>query len=130
MRREAGELCIHEHTDVSLFTLLAVEPGPDGRGLQGLECIDGSGQWRRAAPGSGEVLLLAGELLEEMTAGRVKATRHRVVLPASDSTVRLSAVYFVTPTADFDVGGGVSYTKWRRRRVKRAIKTAAKPLEQ
>lgn len=64
---------------------------------------DGHGHWLPVPAVPGAFLLQAGDLLERWTAGRVRATRHRVVNPppgAGPSGRRLSLVYFHHPRLD------------------------------
>lgn len=84
-------LRLTEHPDVSLLTLFpfGVEAG--------FEYQDVEGAWR-AVPPSNRVVGFAGELLEWLTAGRIKALNHRVA-PACGENVgeRFSFSLFSLP---------------------------------
>ena len=66
-----GGLRLTEHPDVSLLTLF-----PFGVAA-GFEYQDAGGSWRALAPAN-RVVAFAGELLEWLTAGRIRALNHRV----------------------------------------------------
>jgi len=70
-----------DHRDVALFTLLPKCMGPTG-----LEVYDWEGGWTNAEEQSGEdeCIVLAGELLHRLTAGKICPTSHRVIIQLSD----------------------------------------------
>eukprot|EP00041_Stephanoeca_diplocostata_P012847 m.216153 g.216153 ORF g.216153 m.216153 type:complete len:487 (+) comp19114_c0_seq10:209-1669(+) len=82
----------------------------------------------------GQVILIVGDLFDDWTGGQVPATVHRVGLLSSHDASRLSLVYFASPAPDARVGypghgadagqpgRSVSYDKWRKSRIKRAMK--------
>lgn len=76
------------HTDIDLLTLLP--PATE----RGLFVQTESGDWCETALASGEVLILAGDMVEFATRGRVRAAAHRV-----DPGVkhRLSVSFFANP---------------------------------
>eukprot|EP00041_Stephanoeca_diplocostata_P012848 m.216137 g.216137 ORF g.216137 m.216137 type:complete len:410 (+) comp19114_c0_seq8:209-1438(+) len=132
--------CIHEHTDVSLFTLIAIEPSDDDTDTckPGLEVrMPRNGSWTKSCDiplRRGQVILIVGDLFDDWTGGQVPATVHRVGLLSSHDASRLSLVYFASPAPDARVGypghgadagqpgRSVSYDKWRKSRIKRAMK--------
>ena len=90
-RREQGAASIHEHTDVSLFTLVLVQPAIDCQGgaRRGLEvCRPSDGVWAAVSPPANSLVLLVGDLLEFWSRGAVKASLHRVALPLSSEESR------------------------------------------
>ena len=109
---------------VSLFTLLAVSTGADGLvAKKGLQCKSPDGAWHDCVPPPGSLVLLVGDLLEESTGGLLQATRHRVSAPEKPNDTRQSIVFFATPRPDMVLGHiGTTYDKWRKKRVKRAMK--------
>ena len=126
-RREQGAASsIHEHTDVSLFTLVLVQPAIDCQGgaRRGLEvCRPSDGVWAAVSPPANSLVLLVGDLLEFWSRGAVKASLHRVALPLSSEESRVSFVFFVSPAPDTPVGdGALTYDKWRKQRIRRAIR--------
>jgi isopenicillin N synthase-like dioxygenase len=70
-----------DHRDVALFTLLPKCLGPSG-----LEIYDWEGGWTNAEAqiDDNECIVLAGELLHRLTAGKICPTSHRVIIQLSD----------------------------------------------
>ncbi|MEO1363090.1 MAG: 2OG-Fe(II) oxygenase family protein, partial [Pseudomonadota bacterium] len=85
---------IATHTDYGCLTLLATDGSP------GLEVRRRGGGWIPVSAPPGEFIINFGEMLEFWTAGRVKATPHRVVGGMAE---RLSVPLFFNPTYDTDV---------------------------
>eukprot|EP00039_Didymoeca_costata_P032883 m.39726 g.39726 ORF g.39726 m.39726 type:complete len:339 (+) comp9585_c0_seq1:165-1181(+) len=113
-------VCIHEHTDVSLFTLIGINKSELAQGLQCKR--PDTGEWESILPSGDRLVLIAGDLLEDWTNGKIKATRHFVPLPTTHHVSRLSAVFFVTPPVTFLVcDGSMTFEKWRKKRVKKAM---------
>ena len=57
-----------------------------------------SGEWTRAEPIPGTILVNIGDILQVMTSGRLRATNHRVPLPAAaPAPARQSMALFVQP---------------------------------
>ena len=92
---EAGEkdFGIAAHTDYGCLTLLATDGAP------GLEVQTREG-WVPVAVEPGVFVINFGEMLEMWTAGRVKATPHRVIGGAAE---RISIPLFFNPSWDADV---------------------------
>ncbi|KAF4122029.1 Isopenicillin N synthase [Geosmithia morbida] len=65
------DMSIGSHTDFQLFTML----WQDGEG--GLEVLSRQGQWLRAAPVEGTLVVNIGDYLERVTNGRYVSTVHR-----------------------------------------------------
>ena len=66
-----------DHRDVALFTII-----PKCRGPSGLEVYDWEGGWTNVEEQieDGECIVLAGELLHRLTAGKICPTSHRVII--------------------------------------------------
>jgi isopenicillin N synthase-like dioxygenase len=79
------------HIDSGFVTLLAQDGTP---GLQG-EARDGN--WHDVPCDDGAIAVNFGGLLERWTAGRIRATRHRVLSPGRDRT---SIPFFYEPKVD------------------------------
>lgn len=122
--------CIHRHTDVSLFTLIIVEPDECGKGKTGLLVEDRTNSGgndndsvlKPLAPNQGEAILLVGDLLNYWTDGQLKSTVHAVCTPEKS---RISYVYFVSPAPEAVVRD-TTYEKWRKKRIKQAMRALKK----
>lgn len=76
-----------EHTDITLLTIIPYETAP------GLEILAPEGITALDAP-AGRALILAGDMLELLSGGRIRSTRHRVRESAGG---RQSFVFFANP---------------------------------
>lgn len=77
-----------EHTDIDLFTILPRATN------DGLEVQDKNGDWIRVKVPEDAFIINAGDMLENITNGYFRSSRHRVV--ASDSTEeRYSMALFI-----------------------------------
>ncbi len=85
---------IGAHTDYGCLTLLATD------GTSGLEVRMPDGAWEKVQAEPGVFVINFGEMLEFWTAGRVKATEHRVI---GGSHERISVPMFFNPTYDTNV---------------------------
>jgi len=83
-----------EHADSGFVTLLAQD------GVEGLQAMNLAGEWIDVPPADGTLAVNFGQLLERWTAGRVKATRHRVV---SRGRERFSIPFFYEPRIDAEI---------------------------
>jgi isopenicillin N synthase-like dioxygenase len=93
---------VNPHTDHVGITILQVDDAPGG-----LEVAYDRVGWQAATVPPGALVVQAGGLLERPTAGRLRATPHRVVNPpldAGEDGRRLSLVYFHHPHLDAVVG--------------------------
>lgn len=85
---------IAAHTDYGCLTLLASD------GEAGLEVQTSDGNWMPVVAPQGEFVVNFGEMLEMWTAGRVKATLHRVIGTQKE---RISVPMFFNPNHDTNV---------------------------
>ncbi|WP_299693417.1 2-oxoglutarate and iron-dependent oxygenase domain-containing protein [uncultured Tateyamaria sp.] len=90
----AKDFGIATHTDYGCLTLLATDGSP------GLEVRKRGGGWLPVSAPPGEFIINFGEMLEFWTAGKVKATPHRVVGGLAE---RISVPLFFNPTYDTNV---------------------------
>ena len=93
-----GQERVNPHTDHGGITILQCDDAPGG-----LEVAYDRVGWQRTTIPTGALVVQAGDLLERLTAGRVRATPHRVVNPpldAGEDGRRLSLVYFHHPDLD------------------------------
>jgi isopenicillin N synthase-like dioxygenase len=79
------------HVDSGLVTLLAQD------GVAGLQAMASDGSWLDVPPRDHALVVNFGRLLERWTAGRIKATRHRVI---GLGTERYSIPFFYEPRVD------------------------------
>jgi isopenicillin N synthase-like dioxygenase len=85
---------IAAHTDYGCLTLLATD------GVPGLEAQTRDGDWVPVQAAPGAFIINFGEMLEIWTAGRVRATPHRVI---GTSQERISVPMFFNPNHDTNV---------------------------
>ena len=90
----ARDFGIATHTDYGCLTLLATDGSP------GLEVRLRGGGWIPVSAPPGEFIINFGEMLELWTAGRIKATPHRVV---GGTQERISVPLFFNPSYDTNV---------------------------
>ena len=79
------------HEDTGFLTLLAQD------GVAGLQAQHRSLEWLDVPPAEGLLAVNFGKVLERLSAGRIKATRHRVIGYGSE---RKSIPFFYEPRAD------------------------------
>ncbi|MEM6531346.1 MAG: 2-oxoglutarate and iron-dependent oxygenase domain-containing protein [Myxococcota bacterium] len=114
--RDPSSVRAAAHEDINLITLLC-EATDDG-----LELLQRDGTWRpiRAVPG--QIIVDAGDMLQNITNGVLKSTTHRVVNPDNDRSRRFSMPFFVHPRGEADLtplpscvarsGGEMNYPSW------------------
>lgn len=90
---EAGAVRAAAHEDINLITLLPISDQP------GLQVRDNDGQWIDVASIRGELVVNAGDMLQEATFGYFPSTTHRVVNPGGEiaNESRISIPFFLTP---------------------------------
>lgn len=87
------------HEDINLITLLC------GATADGLELLQRDGTWLPVVAGHDEIIVDAGDMLQNVTNGLFKSTTHRVVRPADEKAnePRFSMPCFVHPRGDVDL---------------------------
>ncbi|WP_282118549.1 isopenicillin N synthase family dioxygenase [Ruegeria atlantica] len=85
---------IGAHTDYGCLTLLATD------GVSGLEVRMPDNSWQPVSAEPGTFIINFGEMLEFWTAGKVKATEHRVI---GGTQERISVPLFFNPSYDTNV---------------------------
>jgi len=91
----AKDFGIATHTDYGCLTLLATDGSP------GLEVRKRGGGWMPVSAEPGVFVINFGEMMEVWTAGRVRATPHRVIGGVNE---RISVPLFFNPSHDTNVG--------------------------
>lgn len=92
-REEADAVRSAAHEDINVMTILPVAEQP------GLQVKDKDGQWVDVASVRGELVINAGDMLQELTEGYYPSTTHRVINPGNDiaNVSRISIPFFLTP---------------------------------
>lgn len=129
---EAGVLGCGAHSDWGMLTFLATDGSPglqvlrrgrrraggdDGEGGGGNgDGNDGDGDgpssssyWQDVPPRPGAFVVNVGDMLERWTAGRLRSTVHRVVVPAREAEAgrrRQSIAFFLDPSFSALIGNG------------------------
>lgn len=85
------------HEDINLITLLCTATH------SGLELLSGDGRWLPVEARSGQIIVDAGDMLQQLTNGLFQSTTHRVVNPLNPLESRLSMPFFVHPRAEVDL---------------------------
>ena len=82
------------HEDINLITLLCEATAG------GLELLERNGSWRPIHALKGQIVVDAGDMLQNITNGFYKSTTHRVVNPDNSRDRRFSMPLFVHPRSD------------------------------
>ncbi|MBT6431954.1 MAG: isopenicillin N synthase family oxygenase [Deltaproteobacteria bacterium] len=82
------------HEDINLITLLC--EATNG----GLELLQRDGTWRAIHSLKGQIVVDAGDMIQNLTNGVLKSTTHRVVNPNNARERRFSMPFFVHPRAE------------------------------
>jgi len=86
------------HYDLNCVTLLPPATGP------GLQLRDKKGVWKSVNVQKGYLIVNTGEQLEKKTAGKIKATLHRVVKPDGEIAARrLANIFFASWSSEFSL---------------------------
>lgn len=85
------------HEDINLITLLCEATAG------GLELLERNGTWRPIHALKGQIVVDAGDMLQNITNGFYKSTTHRVVNPDNSRERRFSMPLFVHPRSDTDL---------------------------
>jgi len=79
---QEGAIRAAAHEDINTITLLL------GAEESGLELLTRGGEWLPIAPPPGALAVNIGDMLQRLTAGRLRSTTHRVVNPAGEAAGR------------------------------------------
>lgn len=92
----AGAVRAAAHEDINMLTVLPVSRQP------GLQIRERSGQWSDVPGAPGDVVINAGDMLQEATGRALPSTTHRVVNPRdpADNVSRIAMPYFLAPDLD------------------------------
>ena len=118
-----GAVRAAQHEDINLLTVLPVSTQP------GLELLTRDGQWMPVDPPPGVMVCDTGDMMAELTGGRLGATTHRVVNPTVGAhRSRYSMPFFCHPRPDVRLSapgqaGGRKAGEWLDERL-RAIGVA------
>lgn len=82
------------HEDINLITLLCEATAG------GLELLTRDGRWLPIQALPGQIIVDAGDMLQNLTNGLLKSTTHRVVNPGSSRERRFSMPFFVHPRSE------------------------------
>lgn len=82
------------HEDINLITLLCEATAG------GLELLERNGTWRPIHALKGQIVVDAGDMLQNLTNGYFKSTTHRVVNPDNSRERRFSMPFFVHPRSE------------------------------
>lgn len=93
----AGSVRAAAHEDINLITLLCSATA------SGLELLERDGSWRAIDTGGSQIIVDAGDMLQNVTNGVFKSTTHRVVNPADSNQERFSIPCFIHPRGDVDL---------------------------
>ena len=87
------------HEDINTITLLL------GAEEAGLELLDKGGHWRPVSPPPGALAVNIGDMLQRLTAHRLRSTTHRVVNPTGEAArrARYSMPFFLHFRSDFAI---------------------------
>ncbi|MCV0382653.1 MAG: isopenicillin N synthase family oxygenase [Erythrobacter sp.] len=77
-----GAIRAAAHGDINTITLLL------GAEEAGLELLTTDGEWKAVAPPKGALVINIGDMLERLTNGRLRSTKHRVVNPKGEAAYR------------------------------------------
>ncbi len=85
------------HEDINLITLLCEATAG------GLELLERNGTWRPIHALKGQIIVDAGDMLQNISNGFFKSTTHRVVNPGNSRDRRFSIPFFMHPRAEADL---------------------------
>jgi isopenicillin N synthase-like dioxygenase len=92
-----GEIRAAAHEDINTITLLL------GAEEAGLQLLSKQGEWLPVSPPPGALAVNIGDMLQRLTAGRMRSTTHRVVNPVGEAArrARYSMPFFLHFRPDF-----------------------------
>ena len=85
------------HEDINLITILCEATAG------GLQLKERDGTWRSIHALEGQLIVDAGDMLQNVTNGFFKSTTHRVINPDNSRERRFSMPYFVHPRSEVDL---------------------------
>ncbi len=85
------------HEDINLITLLPAATA------EGLELRQRDGRWLPIDCGGDDIIVDAGDMLQNVTNGLFRSTTHRVVNPANATEERFSMPCFIHPRKEIDL---------------------------
>ncbi len=94
MESDPASIRAAAHEDINLITLL-VEATTGG-----LELLQRDGRWRPIHALRGQIIVDAGDMIQNMTNGILRSTTHRVVNPDNGRERRFSMPFFVHPRSE------------------------------
>jgi isopenicillin N synthase-like dioxygenase len=68
-----------------------------------LELLQRDGTWLPVAALPGQIIVDSGDMLQQLTNGRLKSTTHRVTNPVDNRERRFSMPFFVHPRSEVDL---------------------------
>ena len=77
-----GAIRAAAHGDINTITLLL------GAEEAGLELLTAQGEWKAIAVPEGALVINVGDMLDRLTAGKLRSTKHRVVNPRGEAAYR------------------------------------------
>ena len=92
-----GSVRAAAHEDINLITLLCAATA------SGLELLQHDGTWRAIETEGNQIVVDAGDMLQNVTNGLYKSTTHRVVNPDDTTGARFSIPCFIHPRAEVDL---------------------------
>ena len=95
--RDPASVRAAAHEDINLITLLCEATD------EGLELLDRNGAWRPIRALKGQIIVDAGDMIQNLTNGLLKSTTHRVTNPNNVKSRRFSLPFFVHPRAEADL---------------------------
>lgn len=111
----AGAVRAAAHEDINMLTVLPLSREP------GLQVLRRDGQWNDVPGEPGDVVINAGDMLQEASGGRLPSTTHRVVNPPSDSddgnVSRIAIPYFLAPELDLQLSPRYTAGSYLRERL-------------
>ena len=87
----AGSVRAAAHEDINLITLLVAATD------DGLQLFDRQGRWLEVESQPGQIIVDAGDMLQNLTNGYYRSTTHRVVGGAESKSARFSMPFFCHP---------------------------------
>lgn len=92
-----GSMRSAPHEDINLITLLC------GATAAGLEVQARNGDWLPVVTRSDQIVVNCGDMLQNLTNGQLRSTKHRVVNPDDCRSSRLSLPFFMHPRKPVDL---------------------------